>query len=346
MSAPRFSVILVNWNTAEMTGAAIRSVFDEASRSGIAVEVVVSDNGSSDPSVRFIREQFPQVKMVENRANLGFARAVNRALPLCEGEHVVLLNTDAVFEEGGLAAILEAFERDPKVGIQGASLLDPDGTSQNSAAPFPTLARELVPKWLLRMLRPRVFMTKVPSGATEPLAVDSVIGACLVIRGATLREIGPLDERYYFFFEETDWCFHARFEGWSVVVNPNARVVHGQGKSSEAVLTDSRIEFYRSRYRYFRKNHGVLSAGCLYAGMILKLVVETISACTVVLASLGTASRARRRARVVSALLGWHLLGCPKGWGLEGRYLEGQNGSDCSRSPLCDWSKPDNGNRS
>ncbi|NUN94581.1 MAG: glycosyltransferase family 2 protein [Candidatus Omnitrophica bacterium] len=321
MNAPRFSVILVNWNTAAMTCEAIRSVFAESSRSGVPVEVVVSDNGSDDESVTRIREAFPEVRVIENRANLGFSRAVNRALPQCHGEHVVLLNTDATLEEGALAAFVETFERAPKVGIQGASLLNPDGTPQNSSAPFPNLATELVPKWLLRALHPSVFESKVPPGSTEPREVDSVIGACLVIRGETLREIGPLDERFFFFLEETDWCFRARARGWKVVVNPGARVVHGQGKSSEKVLTDSRIEFHRSRYRYFRKNHGVLSAGCLFVGMILKLVVESLSAWTVVLASLGTSSRARRRARVVSALLAWHLLGCPKGWGLEGRFL-------------------------
>jgi hypothetical protein len=321
MTSPLFTVILVNWNTSGLLVEAVRSALHDGESSGISIEVIVVDNGSTDDSVAAVHAAFPQVVTLENGQNLGFSRAVNRALAIHKGDHVLLLNTDARLETGALSAFLETFERDSRAGIIGANLCNEDGTPQNSAAPFPTLASELLNKSLLKLLFPQRFRTKVPAGETACFEAGSVIGAALAIRKEALSDIGPLDERFFFFFEETDWCWQARRLGWKVVVNPKARVIHGQGKSSEKVLADSRIEFYRSRYRYFRKNKGALQAAVLFAGMLVKLTVETISAALVYVLSFGQSERARRRLGVVATLLAWHLLGCPASWGLEGRFL-------------------------
>ena len=320
MSEPDFSVILVNWNTADLLLDAVGSVFSDAEESGLEVEVVVVDNGSSDDSVDRIRHGYPACAIIENGSNLGFARAVNKGLAIAEGRHVILLNTDARIEKGALRSILGTLDRHPDVGIVGGFLHDPDGSAQNSFAPFPTLTSELLNKSLLRLIWPDRYRRKPDPEETGLIEVDSVIGACLAIRAETLAEIGPLDERFFFFFEETDWCLQAKKHGWRVVVDPKARIEHGQGESSKPVLADTRIEFYRSRYRYFRKNHGVGRTLLLFGGSIVKLTVEVVSAGLVSVVSLGRSKRWRQRLRVVTTLFVWHLLACPRSWGLEGRF--------------------------
>ncbi len=318
MSQPIFSILLVNWNTAELILCAIESVLADSAESQIPVEIIVVDNGSSDDSIGQIRLRQPEAVIIENGRNLGFARAVNRGLAVHKGQHVILLNTDAILCPGALGAVLRAFVENPRVGIVGANLLNEDGTPQNSIAPFPSLLTEVVNKSLLRFFSAR-HERKVRSTSLDLLDVDSVIGACLAIRGEALTSIGPLDECFFFFFEETDWCFQAHRLGWRVVVAPDAKVFHGQGKSSETVLVDVRIEYYRSRYRYFFKNHGKWTTILLFEFILLKLIVETLSTLAALGVSVGTSQKARRRLAVVSRLLAWHIRGCPRSWGLEGR---------------------------
>ncbi len=326
MNNPIFSILLINWNTARLTLQAIESVHEDSARCGIPVEIIVVDNGSSDDSVSQIRKNQPEAVLIENGCNLGFARAVNKGLAVHKGKHVILLNTDATLCPGALTAILWALDENPRVGIVGANLLNEDGTPQNSIAPFPSLLTEVVNKALLRCLSPTRHVRKVHGTSPNLLDVDSVIGACLAMRGETLTAIGPLDERFFFFFEETDWCYRAHLSGWRVVVAPEARVTHGQGKSSESVLVDVRIEYYRSRYRYFLKNYGKWSTILLFEFMLIKLMVETLSALVTFGVSLGASQKARRRLGVVLRLLAWHVRGCPGSWGLEGRSVESHRG--------------------
>jgi hypothetical protein len=158
----------------------------------------------------------------------------------------------------------------------------------------------------------------VEPGSKDLVRADSIVGACFVIRRETFDAIGPLDERFFFFFEETDWCRRAWDAGWEVAVAPEAKIVHGQGESSKPVLIESRIEFYRSRYRYFLKNQGKMKTILLFEGSLIKLAVEFLSAGAMRILSLGKSQRWRERFRVVSTLLAWHIRGCPKSWGLEG----------------------------
>jgi GT2 family glycosyltransferase len=321
MSSFDFTIILVNWNTAEMLLEAIASVQAEAAHSTLSCEIIVVDNGSSDESVSRVKQVYPAIQVIEMGYNSGFARAVNRGLANRQGRHVLLLNTDARLKAGALTAFAKAFGPDSRIGIAGGRLLKEDGSAQNTAAPFPTLLTELINKSLLGLVGCSSHPRKLEANQTQALEVDSVIGASLAIREETLRQIGPLDERFFFFFEETDWCTRARLAGWQVAVLPDAVVIHGQGKSSEKVLSDVRIEFFRSRYRFFLKHHGRLQTTLLFLGLMIKLVVENISALLMVILSAGRNQKSRRRLSVVSRVLGWHLLGCPGSMGLEGRFL-------------------------
>jgi GT2 family glycosyltransferase len=320
-SAPDLSVILVNWNTADLLIRALESLQADALSSGIALELVVSDNGSRDDSVARARSAFPRAKVLENGHNLGFARAVNRGLAVATGRHVLLFNTDARIEPGGLASALDTLAHHPEIGVLGAALMHADGSPQNVLAPFPSLATELVNKSLLRKLHPAKYRQKVGAQETDLVEGDTIVGAFLLIRGEALAKVGPLDERFFFFFEETDWCYRVQQAGFRVAVDPRVRVFHGQGESSRPVLSETRIEYYRSRYRYFQKHFRSFRTVILFEALLLKLNIEVLSALVMNLLSLGRSPRWKNRLRVVAILLAWHIRGCPRSWGLEGKFL-------------------------
>ena len=307
------SVIIVTRNTCAQTALAIASVFD--SQDDFAKEVIVMDNGSTDSTRQVIPVKFPTVSYRFVERNLGFAAANNLGARGASGEFLVLLNSDARLQPDALLTALAWMRAHPECGIAGAQLLNPDGSPQNSIANSPTLATELLNKSLLRRLFPKRFPGK-EHHFSEPVEVESVVGAFMLIRSSLWKTIGGLDERYFFFFEETDFCQQARRQGWKVFHLPQAHVWHEQGKSAKQMAAAARIEYWRSRYAYFRRHHSRFTQTVLVIGLGLRLLVDWLSSLLGVMLSLGTKTRWRDKHRVQTSLLTWHLRGCPAYMGL------------------------------
>jgi GT2 family glycosyltransferase len=309
----RLSFILVNWNTKGHILEALRSIVDTVG--GYRHKIFVVDNGSTDGSPEAIRKAFPRARLIRNEDNLGFARAVNQALAQATGNYCVLLNSDARLMEGAIKTLATFMEENPDVGIAGGQLLNEDGSRQNSIAPFPSLATELFNKRLLRILFPRQYPGK-ERDYPAPLDVDSLVGACLIVRCQAMEEVGQLDEGYFFFMEETDWCLRLKEQGWRISFVPQARILHLQGASASLAKAEARIEYYRSRYRFFTKWHGRGKTAFLKIGLMLRLVVE-IAVNSLLLWN----KRYRTRWKTYCRLLSWHLRSCPSNEGLrEVRY--------------------------
>ncbi|MCC6738449.1 MAG: glycosyltransferase family 2 protein [Planctomycetia bacterium] len=306
------SVIVVSWNTHELLEPCLASVADFAP----GAELVVVDNGSSDGSADMVRARFPSAVLVANPANLGFARAVNQGIDRATRPVVVLLNPDATLARGALDTLLAALDADPTVGIAGAQLLDEDGSRQHSFDNFPSLATECLNKSLLRALCPARYPDK-RRVLHEVTDVDSVIGACLAVRRSTLERVGLLDERFFVFLEETDWCLRMKRSGFRVVHVPAARVVHLQGRSKARRPVLARIEYLRSLFLYVRKNHGPAAWLVLHAARFLKSGVNALFCVVAMILTLGLVRPLRRRAAIHAGLFGWQLLGCPRGIGLQ-----------------------------
>ncbi len=308
---PDVSVVIVNWNTRPLLADCLASLPPAAGP--LHLETWVVDNGSTDGSQAMVTQRFPEVHLIANEWNQGFAAANNQALRQARGRFFLLLNSDARPEPGAIERLVQTLEDRPDIGIAAAQLLNADGSLQNSAAAGPSLATELLNKSLLRRLNPRRYATRFPPQA-EPVEVESVIGACLMARAAMVERIGLLDEGFFFFLEETDWCRRARQAGWKVVCEPRARVFHLQGGSAGAVRAEARIEYWISRRRFFRKHHGRAACTFLNTGLLLRLGCN-LAANT--LAGL-VYPRARCKARVSARLLRWYLAGAPAtGWGLQ-----------------------------
>lgn len=312
-AAPDLSVVIVTWNGWTFLDRCLESLDGAVRRGGgLTLQVVVVDNGSADGTVDALAERHPWAECVALPENRGFAAGANAGLARARGRHAALLNNDTVVGPGALEACVAHLDAHPDVGVVGPQLLGPDGRKQNSVHAEPGLLGEIVPTWLLEMLLPRRYPSK-RRVHHAPVAVDAVLGACLVVRGDVLARVGPLPEDYFFFLEETDWCRAIRAAGFRVVHLPDVHVTHLHGATSKKRdPARTRIEYHRSLYRFFRKNRGPVASGFLLAVRVVKSLLHVLVGAPAALFSRKGRARWRARWRV----LAWHLAGRPEGWGL------------------------------
>lgn len=300
------SVIIVNWNTRDLLLSCIHSVYETVR--DISFEIWVVDNGSTDGSQEAVKAAFPQVQLIENTQNKGFAAANNQALRIMNGRFALLLNSDAALTDRAAEKLFSFLESTPIAGMACGQLLNPDGSRQNSIANFPTLLTLISNETLLRILFPDKFPSK-RRNYSAPIPVESGIGACLMIRKNAMDTVGLFDEKYFFFFEETDWAHRMWQANWGVYFVPSARIIHAQGKSAGSSAA-SRIHFYRSRYIYLKKWHPNS-----YSLMVIIVFARLwVNACLSLLGSiltLGLAPRLLRKTLVYFQLIAWHFKGCP-----------------------------------
>ncbi len=317
------SIVVVTWNTRELSlgcaAVALREARACASR--WTCELIVVDNGSCDGTADALRERLPDARVVRLARNVGFAAGANRGLAVAQGRFALLLNSDARLLPGALERCLAHLEAHPDVGAVGPMLLRPDGRPRASVHRFPLVASEVVPPGLLAFVLPRRFPSWRARRA-DPTDVEAVRGAALFLRTALLRRVGPLPEEYFFFLEETDWCWRVRAAGLRIVHLPSARVVHLSGASSarrSPALT--RIEYHRSLYRFLLRHRGVGRATTVWMLRFTKSLARVLAGAPFALAS----PRRRSRWRVHRDVLFWHLRGCPAGVGLAA--VGGESGS-------------------
>lgn len=246
-------IIIVSWNTKTYLLHCVESIFQK--REGVPWGVVVVDNGSRDGSGTAVKKIFPAVHLIENDRNLGFSKAANQGLKMLSGRYALLLNPDTEVKDGAIEQLVSFMDGHPEAGVAGAQLLNSDGSRQNSIANFPSLATELLNKSLLRWVFPKSFPGK-ERDYPEPVEVDSVIGASMIVKREAMEKVGLLDEDYFLFLEETDWCYRLKKAGWKVYHVPQAEIYHFQGKSAQAEKKKARVEYYRSRYHFFKKIEG------------------------------------------------------------------------------------------
>jgi len=306
------TIIIVTWNTREMTRVCLQSI--QRVDPDQAWDIVVVDNASRDGTAEMVRVEFPRVRLIVNRENLGFGRANNLALRRVDTDYALLLNSDAELTANAVNECLRFMEVHPDVAVAGGQLIYPDGRLQNSIAPFPSLLTELTNKSLLQMLFPRKFPGK-RLRIEGPLEVDSVIGAAMILRVAAVSSVGFFDEDYFFFLEETDLCFRLRQNGWKVFFLPHARFIHHQGRSVAQAKARARVEYQRSLILFFEKNYGPARAKVVKVHGYLKAWINLLGALP---ARLFRSSRAHRWKRY-RYLLAWYHKGCPADMGLSSR---------------------------
>lgn len=255
------SVAVVSWNTRDVLDQCLKSVFDTLGK--LEAEVIVVDNASTDESVDMVRSQYPLVRLIENPDNVGFPRANNQAFKISQGRRFLLLNPDTICLPNALPMLVDFLDKRPKVGVVGPLALNPDRTLQYSWARFPTLLHESIGK-LDRRIEPSGILpvTADEVRAVGPFRTDWVGGCCLMIRREAVEQIGLMDEGFFMYSEETDWCYRLK-TGWETWVEPGAEIVHIGGQSSNQASSTTADHLIASKVRYFRKHHGWASATTL-----------------------------------------------------------------------------------
>jgi N-acetylglucosaminyl-diphospho-decaprenol L-rhamnosyltransferase len=252
------SIIIVSWNTTSFLENCLASI--SANPPTSPFENWVVDNASTDDSPRIVRERFPQVHLIENRENVGFARANNQAIRRCAGKYVLLLNPDTLVKSGALQALMDFLDKHPEAGAVGARIINSDGSLQIASHPRPTLSREIWRLLHLDALFPYAVYPPSKWRTNQPQEVDVLIGACLLLRKEVLDQVGFLDEDYFMYSEEVDLCYRIQRAGWHLFWIPEAEVVHFGGQSTQQVATEMFLNLYRSKFKFFRKNYGWLAA--------------------------------------------------------------------------------------
>ncbi len=300
------SAIIVNRNTKELIQNCLNSVY--RTMGNVAFEIIVIDNASSDGSLAILERKYPQVVKISNQENKGFGVANNQGFAVMKGKYALLLNTDAILTPNAVHKLWTFCEQHQEAAIVCGQLLNVDGSKQNSVAAFPTLLTLATNTSLLEFLFPKSFPSKRYEHK-EPINVDSAIGACMLIRKKALDEVGFFDERYFFYFEETDLAYALHCKGWSVYYVPDAYIYHLQGQSIGHNV-GSRIEFYRSRYQFLRKWH---SREYFYPAatiIFIRLSVNWLFSCAVNILTFGLVEKLRQKLIVYSGLIFWHLKSC------------------------------------
>jgi N-acetylglucosaminyl-diphospho-decaprenol L-rhamnosyltransferase len=225
----------------------------------ISTEIIVVDNASTDGSVEMLSAEFPQATLIANADNRGFTVGTNQGIMAAQGRYILLLNPDTKVLGDALATLVRYMDAHPEVGVVGPQLLYPDGGVQSSRRRFPTLSTAFLEStwlesWAPRSLLRRYYVLDQPDEAT--LDVDWVTGAAMLARRETVEQVGGMDEGFFMYSEELDWCRRIKAAGWRVVYCPAAQIVHCEGKSSEQAVPARHINFQRSKVRYTRKYHG------------------------------------------------------------------------------------------
>jgi GT2 family glycosyltransferase len=247
------SIIIVNWNVKNLLHDCLKSL-------PLDVEIIVVDSASTDGSQAMVRCEFPHVKLIASEENLGYAKGNNLGTAIATGRYLLLLNPDTVIKPNALHTMIDYMEQHPRVGALGPQLLWPNGTIQSSRRRSPTLGSLFWESSLLEQWFPhnhhaqRYHMADIPPDTPQP--VDWLVGAVLLIRRETWHQVGFIDQHFFMYFEETDWCQRCLKAGWEIHYLPAAQIIHYEGKSSEQVMTARTIRFQKSKLCYTGKYFG------------------------------------------------------------------------------------------
>jgi N-acetylglucosaminyl-diphospho-decaprenol L-rhamnosyltransferase len=305
------SAVVVNWNVRDYLRRCLRSLPTASEQT--ALEVWVVDNGSSDGSAAMVRREFPAVHLLVNGHNPGFAAANNQAIRAGGGRYVLLLNPDAELEAGALAALCAYLDEHPTVAVVGPQLRNSDGSVQSSRRRAPRLATGFVESTQVQQCLPRSWLTDHyyvnDRSDDDEQDVGWLMGACLLVRRSAIDAVGLLDEGFYMYSEEVEWCLRFRRAGWRIVYLPAARVVHHSGRSSDQDVFHRHQHFHQSKYRLYSLLFG-RAAALLLRVWIALLYLGQFGEEMAKLALIGRNRPMRRqRLRVLARMLLWHVAG-------------------------------------
>ncbi len=267
---PEVSIIIVSWNAKEYLVGCLMSLYeDELDRT----EIIVVDNGSSDGSPEAVEELFPEVTVIRAGENLGFAKANNVGIMSSKGKYVCLINSDVVVLGGCLDALKRRMDSDESAGLVCPKVLNPDMTLQPTLRRFPSLKGALFSAIGLDNLN------YLPHDAVTE--AEAVSGCFMLVRRAAINQAGLLDERFFFYAEDKDWCRRLKDSGWKIIYLPEANAIHYGGSSSASAPVRFYIELHKADLKYWQKHHGEARTSVYLAIVMLHQALRLMSAAAI-----------------------------------------------------------------
>ena len=271
------SIIIVNWNTKGLLADCLQTVVDNLQ--DLHAEIIVVDNGSTDGSPDMVAQRFPQARLVENTENRGFAAANNQAISLAEGQYILLLNSDTLVHGDVLAKSVEYMQQNPQVAVMGCRVLNSDGSVQLTCSQFPTLLNLFFQtSGLWKLPWPRFFSNyQMPYWQRDDEREVEVVSGCyMLVRASTLPTVGLLDESFFFFGEETDWCHRFKKAGWRLSFAPVGEITHYHSASARKLHYKRDLMLTYALILLQRKHGGAVHA--FFAWLILLVFNSTRAA--------------------------------------------------------------------
>jgi hypothetical protein len=276
MSSIDVSIILVNWNTREFLYDCINSVYGNMSNSDF--EIIVVDNASSDGSVDMLKLKFADVQVIANTENRGFAAANNQGMLASKGRYILLLNSDTIVLNNSIDKAVAFADAHKQAAVVGSGVLNPDRTLQPTCFMFPSILNMLLSASYLYKLFPgsRFFGRERMAwwNRDDIRQVDVVTGCFMLVRREAIEEVGMMDERFFMYAEETDWCYRFKQAGWKVMFTPTSTVIHLGGQSSRKVKAEMLIQLRLSILLFIGKHYGWLKHGTAWLLIMLFFVVR------------------------------------------------------------------------
>ncbi len=307
MSAPKLSISLVNTNNRELLRACLQSLFTQ--EHGVEFETILVDNISNDGSAEMVATEFPQVQLIRNTQRKGFAMNHNQAIRASRGDFILVLNEDTIVRPGALKAMCDFLETHDDTGAVGCRLENPDGTLQRSCYKFPSPTRSIAENLLLVAAFPNNSLWgDYRAWAHDAVRyVDFVSGAAIMVRRKVIETTGLLDEGFFIYAEETDWCRRMHKDGWKVAFTPEGTIVHYGGQSSVAIKDRQFCEFTRNQLRFIKKHHGALGGVIYRLSMLMGAVVRLTVWGGIALVAPKRREKTRQTLHLWWRILRWHL---------------------------------------
>ena len=277
------SLLIVNYNTCRLTLDCLQSVYQSDTR--YSYEIILIDNDSRDDSVECISKSFPEVKLIKNNSNVGFARANNQGIRAATGRHILLLNSDTVVRKDTLEVMVAFMDSHPGVGASGCKVILPDGSLDKACKRgFPTPSASFYYAFGFSRLfpdNPRFNGYQLGYlDSDEEYPVDCLVGAFMMVRRETIAEIGGLDETFFMYGEDLDWCYRIKEAGWGIYYFPQTTIVHLKGGSARRRPLKIVYEFHRAMILFHRKHYskqyGLWVNGAVYTGVGIKFILSLI----------------------------------------------------------------------
>lgn len=249
------SVIIVNWNTCELLRNCLTSIDEKAG--DVNCEVIVVDNASSDGSVEMVENEFQHVILVKNQTNRGFASANNQGIAIAKGRYVLLLNSDTIILDEAIAKTVRFADAHPRAGVTGCRVLNSDRTLQLTCFMYPSILNMLISYTYLNKLfsKSRFFGREQMRwwNRDDTREVDVVTGCYMLARREAIEQVGGMDEQFFMYSEETDWCYRFKEAGWQIMFTPDAKIIHLGGSSTEKVRAKMILQWRKSMLLFFQK---------------------------------------------------------------------------------------------